>query len=217
MVSNTGMTLAFNTAILQTSALTFSYPDRTLFSDFTAGFLPGITLIRGGDGSGKTTLLRLLAGALPNHSGQLLINGIDLQLQRQAYKASVYWVDPREDAFDQLTVPAFFQLQRSTYPSFNDAALADMTSGLGLHEHLHKQLFMLSTGSKRKVFLAAAFAASTPVTLLDEPFSALDAASTGFLITQLKSEQNSRNRAWALADYSAPEGVHLAQVIDLGD
>ena len=211
------MTLALNTAILQASSLNFSYPDKPLVIDFTADFSPGITLIRGGDGSGKSTLLRLLAGSLPAHSGQLLVKGIDLQLQPHAYKANVFWVDPREDAFDQITALAFFQLQRSTYPNFADAVLADMTSGLGLHEHLHKQLFMLSTGSKRKVFLAAAFAASTAVTLLDEPFAALDAASTGFLIQQLKSEQSSRNRSWVLADYSAPEGVHLAQVNNLGD
>ena len=211
------MTLTPNTAIVQTSALNFSYPDKLLFSNFAAGFSAGITLIRGGDGTGKSTLLRLLAGSLSAHSGQLLLNGVDLKLQRQAYKAKVFWVDPRENAFDQITALAFFQLQRSVYPNFDDAVLADMTFGLGLHEHLCKQLFMLSTGSKRKVFLAAAFAANTPVTLLDEPFAALDAASIGFLTTQLKRVQNSLNRAWVLADYSAPEGLRLAQVIDLGD
>ena len=211
------MTLALNTAILQATALSFSYPDKPLVSDFTAGISGGVTLIRGGDGSGKSTLLRLLAGSLPAHTGQLLVNGIDLQSQPAAYKANVFWVDPREGAFDQITALAFFQLQRSTYPNFADAVLADMTFGLGLNEHLHKQLFMLSTGSKRKVFLAAAFAANAAITLLDEPFAALDAASIGFLITRIKSEQNSTARAWLLADYSAPEGVHLVQVIDVGD
>ena len=206
-----------NSSILQASALNFSYPGKQLLSDFTACFPPGITLIRGGDGSGKSTLLRLLAGLMPAHSGQLHINGVDWQSQRQSYQASVFLADPRAQAFDQLTALAYFQLQLSTHHAFDDAVLADMISGLGLQEHLQKQLFMLSTGSKRKVFLAAAFAARAAITLLDAPFAALDAASSAFLSNKLKGEQSRADRVWVLADYAAPEGLHFVQMIDLGD
>ncbi len=206
-----------NKTILQASALHFSYPSRQLFTNFSANIASGITLIRGGDGRGKSTLLRLLAGALPAQGGQLHINGIDLQAQPANYKAEVFWAEPRTDAFDQLTALDYFELQRRRYSDFDDAALADMTYGLGLQEHLHKQLFMLSTGSKRKVFLAAALASGAAVTLLDEPFAALDTASIGFILTWLQDATNNTDRAWVLADYTAPDGLPLAQVIDLGD
>jgi ABC-type multidrug transport system ATPase subunit len=203
--------------ILQAHGLNFSYPDLALFANFSIKLPAGITLICGGGGRGKTTLLRLLAGELPAQSGQLQINGIDLQAQPEAYKAQVFWNDPRSTAFDPLSLPGYFDLQRSRYPEFDDRVLTDMSKGLALQEQWHKQLFMLSTGSKRKVFLAAAFASGTALTLLDEPFAALDTTSIAFLMTKLKDAARESQRAWVLADFVAPTGLPLVQTIELGD
>ena len=211
------MNPANHTPILQVHDLHFSYPGRKLFTHFSANFPPGITLIRGGDGCGKSTLLRLLVGALPAQSGTLHINGINLQAHQANYKAKVFWVEPRSSAFDQLTVQDYFELQRSSYVDFDDGVLTDITEGLSLQAHLQKQLFMLSTGSKRKVFLAAAFASGAVVTLLDEPFAALDAISIGFILSWLKGAASENNRAWVIADYLAPKELLLAQTLDLGD
>ena len=204
-------------SILQADFLHFGYPDKALFSNFSASMPPRITLIRGGDGCGKSTLLKLLAGALPLQSGQLHINGISLQKQPENYTAHVFLADPRTDSFDQFTVPDYFELQRSKHAGFNDSELAEVTNGLGLEEHLHKQLFMLSTGSKRKVFLAAALASEAQVTLLDEPFAALDTASIRFVLGWLNAAASATNRAWVIADYVVPDRLPLAQIIDLGD
>lgn len=173
--------------------------------------------MRGGDGRGKTTLLRLLAGALAVQSGQLHINGADLHEQPAHYKTQVFLTTPRSDAFDPLSVPDYFDAQRTKYAGFDDDVLADMTGGLGLQEHLHKQLFMLSTGTKRKVFLAAAFASNAPATLLDEPFAALDAASIEFVLRWLKTAANVHTRFFIVADFAAPADLLLSQTIDLGD
>ena len=215
------MTSASHKTLLQINDLHFSYPAHQIFSHFSAAIASGITVIRGGDGRGKSTLLRLLAGALTAQGGQLHLNGFDSQAQPANYKMQVFWIEPRSDVFDQLTALAYFALQRERYVTFNDAVLATMTAGLGLQDHLHKQLFMLSTGSKRKVWLAAAFASGAAVTLLDEPFAALDAASIAFITVWLQdaASNNPREyaRAWVWADYTAPDGLPLAQVIDLGD
>ena len=211
------MKAAQNTSILQADALHFSHPNQTLFSNFSASIPPRITLIRGGDGCGKSTLLKLLAGALPLQSGQLHINGISLQKQPENYTACVFLADPRIDCFDQFTVPDYFELQRSKHAGFDDSVMAEVTIGLGLEEHLHKQLFMLSTGSKRKVFLAAALASGAQVTLLDDPFAALDTASIRFVLSWLNAAASASNRAWVIADYVVPDGLPLAQIIDLGD
>ena len=208
---------AQSTSILQADFLHFGYPDKALFSNFSASMPPRITLIRGGDGCGKSTLLRLLAGVLPLQGGQLHINGISLQTQPENYTANVFLADPRTDSFDQFTVPDYFGLQRSNHAGFNDSVLAEVTDGLGLEEHMHKQLFMLSTGSKRKVFLAAALASGAQVTLLDNPFAALDARSIRFLLGWLNAAASASNRAWVIADHVAPDGLPLARIIDLGD
>ena len=216
-MSNSSMSPVNHTSILQASDLHFSYPDQTLFTRFSANIPPGISLIRGGDGRGKSTLLRLLAGGLPAQSGQLQINGVGLKAHPANYKAQVFWAEPCSTAFDQLTVPNYFDLQRRSYDDFDDGVLTAVTDGLGLKVHLHKQLFMLSTGSKRKVFLAAAFASGAVLTLIDEPFAALDAASIRFILSWLNGTAIDNKRAWVLADYIALDELLFAQIIDLGD
>lgn len=204
-------------SVLQVKGLCFHTPQRALFTDWAARIPPGVTLVRGGDGSGKTTLLRLLAGELPAHAGHLQVNDVRLDDQPLAYHQQVFWTDPRSDAFDQMTPVDYFKSLHRLHPRFDDSVLADLIEGLSLAPHLDKFLYMLSTGSKRKVWLAAAFASGAAVTLLDEPFAALDKASVGFVMELLRNAASDPARAWVIADYEVPGDARLAAVIDLGD
>ena len=233
LVSNQGMTPPHNRpaaaqtaagfkttatpAVLQADGLHFAYAGQALFANFSVRINPGVTLVRGGSGRGKSTLLRLLAGTLPLTAGQLHINGISLQDQPAAYRQQVFWTEPRTDAFDPITALEYFQLQRQNHVGFTDGHLAVLVDGLSLEPHLSKPLYMLSTGTKRKVWLAAAFASGVALTLLDEPFAALDTASIGFVMSMLEDAATHRARAWVLAHYEAPGQVPLACTIDLGD
>ncbi|MES2191787.1 MAG: ATP-binding cassette domain-containing protein [Pseudomonadota bacterium] len=203
--------------ILQVSKLGFSYPGHPVFTDLSANVSPGVTLIQGGDGRGKTTLMRLLAGDLIATAGDLTINGTSLSSAPADYRKQLFWTDPRTEAFDQVVASDFFSQQRALYPGFDDAVLAKLVTGLDLESHVHKKLFMLSTGSKRKVLMAAALASGAPLTLLDMPFAAIDKPSKDFLLGQFRIATESSDRAVIVADYEPPEGVRLAGVLDLGD
>ena len=187
-----------------------------LFKDFSFNLPPGVTWLGGDESTGKTTLLRLLAGEVTTQSGSLQINGVPLVEKAQAYRSLVSWVDPRTQAFDALTPQAYWDGVRKQHPAWNDALLADLTEGLGLTPHLPKSLYMLSTGSKRKVLLAGALASGAPVTLLDEPFAALDKTSIELVLELLAEASAHPSRAWVVADYVAPRGVVLAAAIALG-
>ena len=207
-------------AVLTVDGLRFHYPGQAaLFADWSSRIGPGITLVRGGESRGKTTLLRLLAGALAAQTGDLQINGISLGHQAAAYRRQVFWTDTRSDAFDQVSPLDYLASLGSRYPAFDPDGVAPLLAALSLDEHQHKPLYMLSTGSKRKVWLAGAFASAAAVTLLDDPFSALDQASIRWVIERLAQEAAQRNhqRAWLIADYAAPVGLPLTSVIDLGD
>lgn len=204
-------------AILQARELCFSHPGRALFSHWSADIAAGVTLVCGGDGSGKSTLLRLLAGQLPADAGELRIQDVPLHDAPDAYRAQVFFTEPRTEVFDALTPVQYFNAQQQRYPAFDAQLLERLVDGLALDEQMNKQLFMLSTGSKRKVFLAAAFASGAALMLLDMPFAALDKASIACVMALLEDASVHDSRAWVVADYAAPGPVRLAGVIDLDD
>ncbi len=205
--------------ILQADGISFGHlpaPAPLLFERLNLSLAPGVTWLGGGESSGKTTLLKLLAGQLPA-SGALSIQGASLTQDAPAYRRQVAWLDPRDGAFDALSCRQLFgdELPRR-HPGFSPDALAVHIDGLALAPHLDKTLAMLSTGTRRKVLIAAALAAQAPLTLLDQPFMALDRPSIAYLLALLDEAARHASRAWVVADYEAPAGVALTGVIALG-
>jgi ABC-type multidrug transport system ATPase subunit len=203
--------------MLHLSHVSFAYPHCTVLRDFSAQLAPGVALVLGGDGRGKTTVLELLAGVLAPDAGRLQLGGVFLDEQPEAYRQLVFWKDPRSTAHDDLTVADYLQSVQRAYPVFDEAVLADVMDGLTLGPHLHKNLFMLSTGSKRKVWIAAAVASGAKLTLLDGPFASLDQASINFVLHLLREAASQSTRIWVVADYVPPVDVPLTTLIDLGD
>ncbi|MDE2431212.1 MAG: ATP-binding cassette domain-containing protein, partial [Burkholderiales bacterium] len=187
----------------------FSYPDCPLFKDWSADIPAGVTLVRGGDGRGKSSLLQILAGELPAASGQIQLQGVDASVHAEQYRRQVYWMNPRNEEYEQVIVSDYFASLKTRFQHFDAAKLDAAVQGLALVPHLHKHLYMLSTGSKRKVWLAAAFAAGATLNLLDDPFAGLDKASIQFVIAQLNQMGDDPYRVWVLADYQAAVGLQL--------
>ncbi len=203
--------------MLNLSHVSFTHPDCVVLRHFSAQLAPGVALVLGGDGRGKTTVQRLLAGELPPDAGRLQLGGVFLDEQPDAYRQQVFWKDPRSTAHDALTVTDYLQLVQRAYPGFDEAVLANVIDGLTLGPQLHKNLFMLSTGSKRKVWIAAAVASGALLTLLDGPFVSLDQASINFVLQVLAEATQQPTRIWVVADYVPPGDVPLTTLIDLGD
>ncbi|MGE0349710.1 ABC transporter ATP-binding protein [Hydrogenophaga sp.] len=201
--------------VLHVKGLGFAWGGRALFNALSFDIPPGVSLVRGGDGSGKSTLLSLLAGAQRASSGTLAIHGIGLDQQHDAYRHQVFWIDPQTEAHDALAAGSYLDSLSHHYPRFNGEMLAELVRGFDLGPHLSKPMYMLSTGSRRKVWLAAAFAAGTPLTLIDQPFAALDGPSRRLLRELLQEAAEHPARAWLLADHEAPEGVPLKITIEL--
>ena len=201
--------------VLKAEQLCFAWPKRALFNALSFSIPPGLSLVRGDDGCGKSSLIRLMAGDLAPDSGTLSIHGTRLDEQHGAYRQQVFWIDPQTEAHDAISAAGYLESLSHHYPRFNTDALADLVAGFALEPHLNKPMYMLSAGSKRKVWLSAAFAAGTPLTLIDQPFAALDAPSMRFLTELLQEAASHPSRAWVIADYEAPAGIALASVINL--
>ena len=204
-------------SVLKISKLSLAHPDCVVLNDFSAQPANGLVLIRGGGGRGKTSLMCMLAGELAADAGHLQLGGAWLHDQPEAYRQQLFWADTRSAAHDALTCRDYLATVQRLYPAFDEAQLNRAIKGLSLAPHLDKNIFMLSTGSKRKLYLAAAFSCGAALTLLDTPFAALDKVSIRFALDMLAEVAQDRDRLWVLADYAQPDGMMLPLLIDLGD
>jgi len=194
--------------VLQVQGLDFAYPGRVLLQGWSVQARPGVSLLLGGDGAGKTTVLRLLAGAVAAQAGALVLRGEPLQSRRSAYMAQVYWIEPRAAGLDEVTAADWLAQGPRRHPLWDAAAVARHVSGFGLEPHLHKSMHQLSTGSQRKVLLAAGLASGAALTLLDEPVAGLDKPSIAYLQQALAAEAVlAGDRAIVVAHYEALPGV----------
>ncbi|AVS89077.1 ABC transporter ATP-binding protein [Paracidovorax avenae] len=174
---------------------------------------PGATLLRGGDGRGKTTLLRIIAGALRPQAGRVVACG-----------GGIFWADPRGDGpglpAEQETPVDWWAGQAQRWPEWSAQALALHVEEFGLAGHAGKRMEQLSTGTRRKVLLAAGFACGAALVLVDEPIAGLDRPSVDYLrklLAGLPAAGALQAQGVVVAHYDALGGVPWAQVVELGD
>ena len=149
--------------------------------------------VTGDEGRGKSALLRLIAGELRPDAGRILIGASADPAQPAdpvAPRQRLFWCDPQSDRHDGQVARDYLAMQRQGRPGWSEAALAAQLEGFALHEHLDKRLEMLSTGTRRKLRLAAALASGATLVLLDDPGAALDARSQRHLAEALRQHHD---------------------------
>ena len=156
---------------------------------------PGLVAVVGDEGSGKTRLLRRIERDLPGDA---------------------FWLDPSLPGLDDRSAPQLWAQWQRAWPAWNPALQQDLAQALQLAPHLGKQLFMLSTGSRRKVALVALLASGARVTCLDQPFAALDAAAIRVVLDFLADQAGHPSRTWVVADYTADPRLPWRQLVHLG-
>lgn len=191
--------------LLQVQNLSGGPGAEAVFKNLSFSWPAGLNWVCGDEGTGKTSLLRILGGDLSPLSGTLQISS-----------GGIFWADLSHVKHDHLTVQACWDSLQSQYPRWNTELLEDLAQALDMQRHRHKQIDMLSTGSRRKVMLIAALASGATVTLLDQPFASLDSASIRVIKEFLTEAAEAVNRAWIVADYEVPENLPIIHLLKLG-
>lgn len=131
------------------------------------------TGLMGASGVGKSTLGRMIAGlpVAPTLAGSVTVQpgGVTLLGQRDQLL-------PWASALDNVVIGARLRGQRPDY----DRARA-LLAGLGLVGLEARHPANLSGGQRQRVALARTLIEDRPVVVLDEPFSALDAATRALM------------------------------------
>jgi ABC-type multidrug transport system ATPase subunit len=145
---------------------------RHLSYEFTEGHSYAIT---GPNGSGKSTLLQAIAGAVAISEGRVRF----LNQQSETPPDEVYFQislsAPYLELIEEMTLTELLQFHQAFKPFLSPLRIPSIISLLGLEKSAHKQIRYYSSGMKQRVRLAQAIFSDTPVILLDEPCTNLDA------------------------------------------
>lgn len=151
-------------------------------SGWTEELHPGVNVLIDETGDDATPWLTVLTGhALPGR-GQVQCAGLCSQANSAAYQAQVYWHNPRlPQADDQITAQQWLESTVQRWPDWSHEAWAAHCEGFALQPHMDKPLWHLSSGSLRKLGIAAALASGALLTVIEEPVAALDSNSIRYL------------------------------------
>jgi ABC-type multidrug transport system ATPase subunit len=152
------------------------YNREWIFRKFNYSFDPGASYaITGPNGSGKSTLLQVIAGAILHSEGSLQYNksesGTDIP-STDAYKY-ISLAAPYLELVEEMTATEFLTFH-TAFKKLVQPIPATLEA-VGLKSAAHKQIRYFSSGMKQRLKLAQAFFCDTPVILLDEPTTNLDA------------------------------------------
>jgi heme exporter protein A len=150
--------------------------ERVLFDALAFRLDPGCAVqLEGPNGSGKTTLLRAICGLAPIEDGRIYWDGRERDARDEQFLAALTHIGDAPGVKRDLTPRENLALQRAL--SAAPALMADdeALSRVGLAEHADTPLRRLSSGQGRRASLARLAAVPTPLWILDEPLTALDA------------------------------------------
>ena len=130
-------------------------------------------VVTGPNGAGKSTLLRVIAGLLPAEAGEVALLGAGGDATPAVHAHYVAHADAQKASLTALENLRFWTSQLGE--GGLDAARA--LDRVGLAHAADLPVGYLSAGQKRRAALARLLTSPRPLWLLDEPATALDAAS----------------------------------------
>ena len=168
----------------------------------------------GPNGCGKTTTIGMILGLLKPTSGQVLINGIDIEKNKISLLHKMNFISPYIELPKKLTVKQNLTVYGKLYNINNLNDRIDYLSNkLRLNNLLDKITGELSSGQKNRVSLAKALINEPTVLLLDEPTASLDPETGDFIRTFLENYKKEKKIAVLLASHNMDEVKRLCRSV----
>ena len=183
---------------------------------FETGSCEFVALL-GPSGCGKSTTLRLIAGLEQATSGTVSIAGRDVTSLPSSQR-NLSMVFQSYALFPHMTVAeniVFGLSVRGTPKAERHQRLRKIVDLLGLSALLDRRPSQLSGGQQQRVALGRALIAETPVCLLDEPLSNLDAKLRAEMRNEIRTLQRRLRIAMVFVTHDQTEAMSMADRIIL--
>lgn len=168
----------------------------------------------GPNGCGKTTTIGMILGLLKPTSGQVLINGKNIENNKISILHKMNFISPYIELPKKLTVKQNLIVYGKLYNIKNlNERINFLSEKLRLEDLLDKITGELSSGQKNRVSLAKALINDPTVLLLDEPTAALDPETADFIRTFLEKYKEEKKISVLLASHNMDEVKRLCNSV----
>ena len=210
--------------------LSIGYPGKgevkVVAGHINAGINSGeLTCLLGANGIGKSTLLRTLSAFQPKLSGEIFIQGKEIeQYKDKELSMAISVVLTEKCEVRNMTVTELVGLGRTPYTGFwgtldeDDKRIVERSISLVKIEKLaDRMVHTLSDGERQKVMIAKALAQETPIIFLDEPTAFLDFPSKVEMMQLLHRLSRQTNKTIFLSTHDLELALQIADKIWLMD
>lgn len=195
-----------------------SYGKTPVLKDLTFTIPDGqFVVLIGPSGCGKTTTMKMINRLLEPDSGTISIDGQDIHKQDKVeLRRHIGYVIQQIGLFPNMTVaqnicvvPKLLKYDKQKQSDI----VRDLLKMVHMEQYADKYPSELSGGQQQRIGVLRALAASPPIVLMDEPFSALDPMTREILQDEVKNIQQQLGKTVVFVSHDMGEALKLADVI----
>ena len=219
---STDSTMTQLETLIEIKALSFSRGTRRIFDNLDLSIPKGkITAIMGPSGTGKTTLLKLIAGQLKPDSGEVVIEGQNVNTLKRAklyelrqkmgmlFQTGALLTDL--SVFDNVAFPLREHTKLSE--SVIEPLVLMKLQAVGLMGARDLMPSALSGGMARRVALARGIVLDPEMIFYDEPFVGQDPIAMGVLVTLIRKLNHSLGLTSVVVSHDVKEVLSIADYV----
>ncbi|QXE02486.1 ABC transporter ATP-binding protein [Terribacillus sp. DMT04] len=171
---------------------------------------PKIYGLLGRNGAGKSTFMQLLAGFDKPTQGNLLVNGMK-PFDNQAVTENICLIKEADNFKKDLTIEQTLKIASMFYINWDKQLAGDLLQRFDLDKK--RRIKNLSKGMESALGIIVGLASNASVTMLDEPYIGLDAASRAYFYEVLLEEFQRNPRIIILSTHLIDEVSNLFEEV----
>ena len=206
--------------MLRFDHVSLSYGSQKILNDLCFEIEEGqFAVLIGPSGCGKTTTLKMINRLIQPDTGKIYLNEEDITSKDKVeLRRHIGYVIQQIGLFPNMTVaqnicvvPKLLKYSKEQC----DQIVRDMLARVEMpnEQYANKYPSEMSGGQQQRIGILRALAASPPIVLMDEPFSALDPMTRRSLQQEVKGLQQKLHKTFIFVTHDMAEALDLADVI----